>query len=60
MARHGPEYALNGSEIAGLAEHQAWAWLYGVNIYLAIRGDWVLSYIKHFWSLAVEEHFYLV
>jgi peptidoglycan/LPS O-acetylase OafA/YrhL len=52
--------ALRGSEMAGLREHQAWAWLYGVNVYLSIQGGWVLSYIEHFWSLAVEEHFYLV
>jgi peptidoglycan/LPS O-acetylase OafA/YrhL len=52
--------AFHGTEIAGLREHQAWAWLYGVNIYLAIHNGWVLSYIEHFWSLAVEEHFYLV
>jgi peptidoglycan/LPS O-acetylase OafA/YrhL len=52
--------ALRGTEIAGLRDHQAWAWLYGVNIYLAIHNGWVLSYIEHFWSLAVEEHFYLV
>jgi len=52
--------ALQGSEIAGLRSHQAWAWLYGVNIYLAIHGGWVLSYLTHFWSLAVEEQFYLV
>ena len=51
---------LRGSEIAGLREQQAWAWLYGINVYLAIQGGWVLSYIEHFWSLAVEEHFYMV
>jgi len=52
--------ALQGSEIAALREHQAWAWLYGVNVYLSWHGGWVLSYIEHFWSLAVEEHFYFV
>jgi peptidoglycan/LPS O-acetylase OafA/YrhL len=52
--------ALRGSEIAALSDKQAWAWLYAVNIYLAIHGGWVLSYITHFWSLAVEEQFYLV
>ena len=52
--------ALRGSEIVALREHQAWAWLYGVNVFLAIRGEWALSYVEHFWSLAVEEHFYLV
>ena len=52
--------ALRGSEIAALREHQAWAWLYGINVYLAIQGGWVLSYIEHFWSLSVEEHFYMV
>jgi len=52
--------ALHGSEIAGLRSHQAWAWLYAVNIYLAIHDGWVLSYIEHFWSLAIEEQFYLV
>jgi peptidoglycan/LPS O-acetylase OafA/YrhL len=52
--------ALRGSELVRLREHQAWAWLYGVNVYLSIQGGWVLSYIEHFWSLAVEEHFYFV
>src|SRR5262245_10389875 len=52
--------ALQGSEIAGLRDRQAWAWLYGVNVYLALQGGWAFSYVEHFWSLAVEEHFYLV
>jgi peptidoglycan/LPS O-acetylase OafA/YrhL len=52
--------ALRETELGLLREHQAWAWLYAVNIYLARAGGWVLSYIEHFWSLAVEEHFYLV
>jgi peptidoglycan/LPS O-acetylase OafA/YrhL len=48
------------SELSALRAHQAWAWLYAVNIYLAIHDGWVLSYIEHFWSLAVEEQFYLI
>jgi len=52
--------ALRGSELSGLRAYQAWAWLYAVNIYLAIHDGWVLSYIEHFWSLAVEEQFYLI
>lgn len=39
---------------------QAWLWLYGTNIYQAVQGAWCLGPFNHFWSLAVEEHFYLV
>jgi peptidoglycan/LPS O-acetylase OafA/YrhL len=48
---------------AGLKEsasHQAWLWLYGTNIYEAIRREWAFPYLSHFWSLAIEEHFYLL
>jgi peptidoglycan/LPS O-acetylase OafA/YrhL len=48
---------------AGLEEsarHQAWIWSYGVNLFLALRGWWDLPYVSHFWSLAIEEHFYLL
>jgi peptidoglycan/LPS O-acetylase OafA/YrhL len=50
---------LQGATLDYLRERQAWAWLYGVNIYTAIQGEWRLSFINHFWSLSVEEHFYL-
>ncbi len=52
--------ALRDTQLVSLREHQWWAWLYAVNIYLSLKGAWALSYIEHFWSLAVEEHFYLV
>jgi peptidoglycan/LPS O-acetylase OafA/YrhL len=48
------------TELTALRTYQPWAWLYAVNIYLAIHDGWVLSYIEHFWSLAVEEQFYLI
>jgi peptidoglycan/LPS O-acetylase OafA/YrhL len=49
---------LQGPTLDFLADRQGWAWLYAVNVYIAKHGDWVFSYLDHFWSLAVEEHFY--
>jgi peptidoglycan/LPS O-acetylase OafA/YrhL len=49
-----------GTTLDFLLERQAWAWTYAVNIYLALHTDWSFSYLNHFWSLCVEEHFYLV
>lgn len=49
---------LRGPALDYLVDRQAWAWLYGVNVYIARNGDWTFSYLNHFWSLAVEEHFY--
>jgi len=36
---------------------RVWLWAYGTNIHVALRGDWFP--LSHFWSLAVEEHFYV-
>ena len=41
--------------------HQAWLWTYTSNFYIALTSSWAsLTYVSHFWSLAIEEHFYLV
>jgi peptidoglycan/LPS O-acetylase OafA/YrhL len=40
-------------------DHQAWLWLYGANVFQAYHAGWCLGPFNHFWSLAVEEHFYL-
>jgi peptidoglycan/LPS O-acetylase OafA/YrhL len=41
--------------------HQAWLWTYTTNFYIALTSSWAsLTYVSHFWSLAIEEHFYLV
>jgi peptidoglycan/LPS O-acetylase OafA/YrhL len=50
---------LRGPTLDYLVDRQSWAWLYAVNIYIAKQGDWSFSYLEHFWSLAIEEHFYL-
>jgi peptidoglycan/LPS O-acetylase OafA/YrhL len=51
---------LRGPTLDYLVHRQAWAWLYAVNIYIGEQGEWCFSYLNHFWSLAVEEHFYLL
>lgn len=39
-------------------DQQAWYWFYGANILDAMQG-WS-GPLSHFWSLCVEEHFYLI
>jgi peptidoglycan/LPS O-acetylase OafA/YrhL len=52
--------AFQGATVDFLRQRQGWAWLYCVNVYVGIHGNWELPYIDHFWSLSVEEHFYFV
>jgi peptidoglycan/LPS O-acetylase OafA/YrhL len=40
--------------------HQAWLWFYGTNVLQSQVGGWPFGCFDHFWSLAVEEHFYFV
>ena len=42
-----------------VSEHQAWYWSYTANFLIARHGAW-LGEMSHFWSLSVEEHFYLL
>ena len=49
---------LRGQTLDFLVDHRWWAWLYAVNVYVAIQGDWSFSYLEHLWSLCIEEHFY--
>ena len=48
------------AEQAGfLHDRQLWLWAYVSNFAQSVRGvEWHMA--GHFWSLAVEEHFYLV
>ncbi len=61
----GPRLAPGAYTALGPQIHsQAWIWLHGTNLLVARDGwravdsDWF--HVGHFWSLAVEEHFYLL
>lgn len=40
--------------------NQFYLWTYLTNVKMSVEGAWCFGYLDHFWSLAVEEHFYLV
>lgn len=40
-------------------DDQHWYWLYLANVHIALHA-WQARTVTHFWSLAIEEHFYLV
>jgi peptidoglycan/LPS O-acetylase OafA/YrhL len=44
-------------EVRGLS---GWLWPYLTNVYLGPQTSFSIPYVSHFWSLAIEEHFYLV
>jgi peptidoglycan/LPS O-acetylase OafA/YrhL len=48
-----------GTAFQPAIDQQAWLWLYGANILQTVKNAWCLGPLNHFWSLAVEEHFYL-
>jgi peptidoglycan/LPS O-acetylase OafA/YrhL len=51
---------LLGSKARGAtASRWPWFWLYSSN-FLIVRHGWPSRYVQHFWSLAIEEQFYLV
>ena len=44
---------------AGGASSPRWLWLYASNIEMAVKDGWTYGYLSHFWSLAVEEQYYI-
>jgi len=47
-------------ELVELRAVRPWLWLYLTNVYLGPETTFSIPYLSHFWSLAIEEHFYLV
>ncbi len=67
----GPALAPGSTLLRAAAHDQAWVWLYGTNLKIALAGQWAFCgttqpicgqglELNHLWSLAVEEHFYFV
>jgi peptidoglycan/LPS O-acetylase OafA/YrhL len=48
------------AKLSLVAEDLHWVWFYGTNILIARQGHFITPTLNHFWTLAVEEHFYLV
>jgi peptidoglycan/LPS O-acetylase OafA/YrhL len=46
-------------EALEIRTHQVWLWTYLANVFCAREGSFAIPYVSHFWTLAVEEHFYL-
>ena len=54
-----PRFALHS--IQTLQPLWAWFYAYGLNVWIFRHNDWpAIETLNHFWSLAVEEQFYLV
>lgn len=47
-------------ELLKTREFSGWLWTYTSNVYLAGEKSFDIPYLSHFWTLAIEEHFYLV
>lgn len=48
------------TQLQGMQEKQSWFWLYGANWLFAMEGGFGTTSGGYFWSLAVEEQFYLL
>ena len=51
-----PAYRAMFAEAIG---NRMYLWTYLTNIKMSLEGEWCFGALDHFWSLAVEEHFYL-
>lgn len=57
-----PLLAPGSQAVRDYTNDQVWYWTHLANVQIALRGDWgaISPYVAHFWSLAVEEQFYMV
>lgn len=55
-----PHLMWMGDQFAAVRAEQLWLWTYLINIKMAISGWPAQPDLGHFWSLAIEEQFYIV
>ncbi len=55
-----PSLTSHGAQFSFPWKDQIWYWTYFVNVETALKGGAPVPALVHFWSLAVEEQFYLV
>ncbi|WP_433975781.1 acyltransferase family protein [Tunturiibacter lichenicola] len=48
------------SKTAQAASDLHWTWFYATNLAILVQGHYVTASLNLFWTLAIEEHFYLV
>ena len=49
-----------GADFAQVRGEQGWLWTYTVNLVMAYREQTDFGWFNHFWTLAIEEQFYLI
>ena len=47
-------------KVSVAANDLKWAWFYGTNLLIAKQGVITTGSLSHFWTLAIEEHFYFL
>ena len=55
-----PNVFVQLQDVDACRQTQPWDWLYLSNVRSALEGEWGPCRTNHFWSLAVEEQFYLL
>jgi peptidoglycan/LPS O-acetylase OafA/YrhL len=55
-----PSWSGSQQPFPNASANQFFLWTYLTNIYISWHDLWCFDSLDHFWSLAVEEHFYLV
>lgn len=55
----GPNLLPGDPDFSWLRQHQVWFWCYASNVLQAVHGA-MIPYLPHFWTLAIEEQFYLL